>query len=130
MRKGIAAGFYFVALAGIIGIFSIVRFLMWAPAHNSMDYVILVALVAGVAADVVLLIKDWDLLTVFATACYSIGAVKMLTDSVGSFVDAFQGINMFGDATQVGTIIQIAAVMLVSVLLSIIAAFMKRWKEA
>ena len=52
-----------------------------------------------------------------------------VTNQVGSFVDAFQGINMFGDATQVGTIISISIVMAVSMVLTVLAGFMRRKKE-
>ena len=80
----------------------------------------------GILADVILLVKEMDILKVIATAAYTIAAVRLLADSVGSFVDAFQGIVMFGDATQVGTIVSIAAVMLAAVLVSVIASFMKQ----
>lgn len=123
-----AAGFYFAAAAAMIAVVSVIRYLMWAPAHKSMDIVVAAALILGIVIDIVLIVKDNDYLTVIATACYSVAAVKMLTDSVGSFVDAFQGINMFGDATQVSIILSIFAVMAVSILLSIIASFLRRVK--
>ena len=44
-------------------------------------------------------------------------------------MDAFQGINMFGDATQVNTIVSISVVMGIGVALSVIASFLKRVKE-
>lgn len=119
-------GGYFILLAGIIAIISLVRYLLWAPAHNSMDYIILAALAAGCLLDVILVFRDNAYMVIAATACYSIAGVKLLTNSVGSFVDAFQGINMFGDATQVGTIISIAGVMFVGIVLSICAGFLKR----
>ena len=125
MLKNKAAGFYFAIIACVIGIISMIRFVMWAPKHNSMDYIIIAALVIGIVLDIVLMVREYSILKVLATACYSVAAVKILTDSVGSFVDALQGINMFGDATQVGTIISIAAVMFVGVLLSIISSFLK-----
>jgi len=125
MLKNKAAGFYFAIIACVIGIISMIRFVMWAPKHNSMDYIIIAALVIGIVLDIVLMVREYSILKVLTTACYSVAAVKILTDSVGSFVDAFQGINMFGDATQVGTIISIAAVMFVGVLLSIISSFLK-----
>jgi hypothetical protein len=123
-----AIGFYFVIIAAVVAVVSLIRFLMWAPNHNASDMLIVAALLVGLVADVVIVFKDIDLLNVVATACYSIAAVKIFTDSVGSFVDALQGINMFGDATQVGTIISIGAVMWVGVLLSIIASFLKKVK--
>jgi len=124
-----AVGFYFIVLAGIAAVISVIRFLMWAPKHSSMDMVVAVMLVIGIVIDVVLMIKDNDYLVILSTACYSVAVVKLLTNSVGSFVDALQGINMFGDSSQVGTIVSISVVMAVSVILSVIAGFLKRVKE-
>ncbi len=124
-----AVGFYFVIVTMLLGIISIIRFVVWGSAHDTMDMLTIAALIAAVILDIILVVKDNDYLIIVATACYSIAAVKLLTDSVGSFVDAFQGINMFGDASQVGTIISISAVMGVSILLSIISGFLKRVKE-
>lgn len=124
-----AIGFYFIVLAPLLGIISFIRYVMWAPAHNAMDIIIVAALVIGIVLDIVLIMKDSDYLVILTTVCYSIATVKLLTNSVGSFVDAFQGINMFGDATQVGTIISIGSVMGISILLSIISGFLRRVKE-
>lgn len=124
-----AVGFYFIILAAAAALISVIRFLIWAPGHAAMDAVIVVTLIAGIVLDILIMVKDNDYLTIAATVMYSIAVVKLLTNSVGSFVDAFQGINMFGDATQVNTIVSISMVMAVSVLLSIIAGFLKRVKE-
>ncbi len=124
-----AIGFYVIALAALVALISVIRFLMWAPNHAAMDAVIVVALVVGIVIDIVIMVKDNDYLTIAATACYSVAVVRLLTNSVGSFVDAFQGINMFGDATQVNTIVSISVVMGIGVALSVIASFLKRVKE-
>lgn len=124
-----AVGFYFVVLAAVAALISLIRFLIWAPGHSAMDAVIAAALIAGILLDILLMVKDNDYLTIAATAMYSIAAVRLLTNSVGSFVDAFQGINMFGDATQVNTIISISTMMAAGVVLSILASFLKRVKE-
>lgn len=123
-----AGGFYFLIVTAVIGIVSLIRFIIWAPAHNAMDTMVVAAIIIGLILNVILFVKDHDFLIVLMTACYSVATVKILTDSVGSFVDAFQGINMFGDAAQVGTIVSISAVLAVGVLLSIIASFLKRVK--
>lgn len=123
-----AVGFYFLIVTAVIGIVSLIRFIIWAPAHNAMDIMVVAAIVIGLILNVILFVKDHDFLIVLMTASYSVATVKILTDSVGSFVDAFQGINMFGDAAQVGTIVSISAVLAVGVLLSIIASFLKRVK--
>ena len=124
-----AVGFYFIVLAALLGVISLVRYAVWAPAHDAMDALTMAALVIGIVIGIILMVKDNDYLVIVMTVCYSIATVKLLTDSVGSFVDAIQGINMFGDSSQVGTIISIAAVMGVSILLSILSGFLKRVKE-
>ena len=120
------AGFYFAAFAGLVAIVSIIRYVTWAPAHNAMNTIIWGALILGLAIDIVLVFYDNDYLIIAATACYSVALFQLLADSVGSFVDMFQGIVMFGDSTQVGTIVSISSLIGVSILASIIASFMKR----
>jgi len=127
--KNKAIGFYVLAAAAVLAVISLVRFLVWAPAHSALNPLTLVSLLVGVAINAVLLAKDNDYLVIAMTACYTVAVGKLLSDSVGSFVDAFQGISMFGDATQVGTIISIAAVLGIAVVLSIAAGFMPRVKE-
>ncbi len=72
---------------------------------------------------------DNDFLVIAVTALLSAALLQLLVDSVGSFVDAFQGIVMFGDPTQVGSIISISAFICVGILASIIAGFLKRKKS-
>lgn len=122
-------GYYLTAVAAAAGIISAIRFVLWAPSHYAMDLIILVGLAVGIIVDVILFFKDNEYLMVLSTVCYSIALFKLLTNSVGSFVDSYQGINMFGDSTQVGMILSISIGMAVSVLLSIVASFMKRIKE-
>lgn len=123
-----AIGFYVIVFAVLMALVSMIRFLMWAPNHAAMDMMIVAFLVVGIIIDIVIMLKDNDYLTIAATACYSVAVARLLTNSVGSFVDAFQGINMFGDATQVNTIVSISTVMGISVVSSILASFLKRVK--
>ncbi len=123
------AGFYLIVVAAAAAVISLIRFCIWAPAHHAMDMTILLTLAAGIVMNLVMVMKDEDILVVFSTACYAYALFRHLTNQVGSFVDAFQGINMFGDATQVGTIVSISIGMAVSVVLAILAGFMRREKE-
>ena len=119
-------GLCVVVLAFIVAVISLVRYLAWAPAHNATNSLVVAALIIGIVLNVIVVFKDEDLLLVAVTACYSFAVFRHLADQVGSFVDAFQGINMFGDATQVGNIISIAIVMGLCVVLTIISGFLKR----
>lgn len=126
--EGKAYGICVVALSFIAAVIALIRYLLWAPAHNTTNSLVVAALVIGIIINVIVVFKDEDILLVALTACYSFAVFRHLADQVGSFVDAFQGINMFGDATQVGNIISIAIIMGASVLLAIISGFVKREK--
>lgn len=126
--KNKSIGTIFVCLSFITALISIIRYLSWAPAHNALDGLVVASLVVGMVLCAVDFFKDEDLLIIVTTACFSFAVFKHLTNQVGSFVDAFQGINMFGDATQVGTIVSIAIVMGISTIAIIISGFMNREK--
>ncbi len=119
-------GMCVVALAFIAAVVSLIKYLTWASAHNATNALVVLALVVGIILNALVVIKDEDLILVAVTACYSFAVFRHLADQVGSFVDAFQGINMFGDATQVGNIVSIAIVMGVGALLVIVSGFLKR----
>lgn len=121
-----AIGFYFMVLSGVLAIIAISRYASWAPANYVMNPLILAVLIIGIVLDLLLVLYDNDYLVVAATACYSVALFQLLADNVGSFVDAFQGIVMFGDPTQVGTILSISYIIAGSILASIIASFTKR----
>lgn len=123
-----AAGYYFVLIACILGLISCVRFQLWGMAAGTADTITLALLILGVVLSVVLLVRDMDWLVIAASTCYMAAAAKIVTDNVGSFVDYIQGINLFGDASQVSNIISISAVIAVGALLSIIASFLRRVK--
>jgi hypothetical protein len=89
---------------------------------------IVAALVVGIILDLITIGKDEDLLIVISTACYAFALFRHFTNQVGSFVDKFQGINLFGDASQVSTIISIGVMMAICPVLSVLAGFMKREK--
>lgn len=122
-------GFIFVPLAVIMGLISFILFVRWAPQHNEMDMLILIPLIAAVLADIWMFKNENDWVQIISTACYGISVFRLLTNSVGSFVDAFQGIKMFGDATQVGTILTISKFLLAASVFSIIASFARLNKQ-
>ena len=129
LRKDRAFGFYVLALAGLLAVVSLIRFIGWAPAHNAMNTLILLGLVVGFAVNVLLLLYDNDYLIIIMTALYSIALFQLLVDSVGSFVDAYQGIVMFGDPSQVGTILSISAFIMASIIASVVSGFVSRKKQ-
>ena len=126
--RNTGAGGYVAVAAAAAAIVSLVRFAGWAPSHGAMDGWIVGALVVALALTGLLFFKAHAYVMIGLTSCYTLAMARLLSISVGSFVDALKGINMFGDSSQVGTILSIAGLMLASVLLSIVAGFLKHTK--
>lgn len=126
--KGRGIGFYFLLLAGVLAVASFLYYLTWARANYAVSTLVLVGLGAGFALNVLILFFDSDYLVVGITVGYSVALCQLLVDSVGSFADAYQGIVMFGDPTQVGTIIRIGLIIGAGVLASIVSGFVARRK--
>lgn len=122
------AGFYLLLLAGILAITSGVYYLLWSTANYNMNQMIPIVWGVGLLVNILLLFWDNDYLLILITALYSIGLFQLLVDSAGSFADAYQGIVMFGDPTQIGTILTISAIIAVGILACIAAGFMGRRK--
>ena len=119
--KNKAAGFYLLLVALVFAVISTIYYVSWAQANFAMNSVVVIAMAAGLAV---------NLLVVILTALYGVGMIQLLVDNAGSFADAYQGIVMFGDPTQVGTVLTIAALAAVAALAVIVAGFMNRRKAA
>lgn len=128
MMKNKSIGAVFVIISIVLGIVSLIRFCPWANAHQAMDMTVVAAIIGGIILSLVLLVWDEDILMIISCALYAYGVIRHLANQVGSFVDAFQGVNLFGDATQVGTILTIAEIMGAALLAAVIASFLKREK--
>ena len=128
--KNKAAGFYLLLVALVFAVISTIYYVSWAQANFAMNSVVVIAMAAGLAVNLLLLFVDSDYLVVILTALYGVGMIQLLVDNAGSFADAYQGIVMFGDPTQVGTVLTIAALAAVAALATIIAGFMNRRKAA
>lgn len=126
--KNKAAGFYFLVVACVLAVVSFVYYITWAQGLSAVSSVIAAGLLAGIAVNVLLLFFDNDFLVIALTVLYGVAVSQLLVDSVGSFADALQGIVMFGDPTQVGTIISISMLILCGVVMAIISGFTKRVK--
>lgn len=128
--KNKAAGFYLLLVALVFAVISTIYYVSWAQANFAMNSVVVIAMAAGLAVNLLLLFVDSDYLVVILTALYGVGMIQLLVDNAGSFADAYQGIVMFGDPTQVGTVLTIAALAAVAALAAIVAGFMNRRKAA
>ena len=95
----------------------------------NLDIMIILGFIVGIVLGILLMFYENPILIVLTTAAFAVAGIRLLTDSVGSFVDAYQGINMFGDATQVGNIISMTVLIMIGVVASLVSSFLKRVKE-
>ena len=126
--KGKAAGFYLLLIAMILGIVATIGYVVWGKANYAMNNVVVIAMAAGVAVNLLILFVDSDYLLVGLTALYSVGMLQLIVDNAGSFADAYQGIVMFGDPTQVGAVLTMAGMIAAGVMAVIAAGFIGRKK--
>ena len=126
--KGKAAGFYLLLIAMILGIVATIGYVVWGKANYAMNNVVVIAMAAGVAVNLLILFVDSDYLLVGLTALYSVGMLQLVVDNAGSFADAYQGIVMFGDPTQVGAVLTMAGMIAAGVMTVIAAGFIGRKK--
>lgn len=126
--KGKAAGFYLLLIAMILGIVATIGYVVWGKANYAMNNVVVIAMAAGVAVNLLILFADSDYLLVGLTALYSVGMLQLIVDNAGSFADAYQGIVMFGDPTQVGAVLTMAGMIAAGVMAVIAAGFIGRKK--
>ena len=125
-----AAGFYLLLVSGVLALASFIYYVTWGQANYATNAIVIVTLTIGFAINILLLFYDNDYLIIVVTGLYSAALCQLIMDNVGSFVDAYQGIIMFGDPTQVGTVLSIAALMGMGVLVCIVSGFLNRKKQA
>ena len=123
------AGAWFALAAAVLALAADVIFLIWATAHGGVLPKIWIPLLGTAAAEILLILTDLEYFGIIGSACSAVALFSLLDRSVGSFVDAFQGIVMFGDSTQVGLILLMAGLMAVSMILCVLSCFAKRVKK-
>lgn len=126
--KGKAAGFYLLLVAMVLGVIATISYVVWGNANYAMNNVVVIAMGVGLAVNLLMLLVDSDYLLVALTALYSVGMFQLIVDNAGSFADAYQGIVMFGDPTQVGAVLTMAGMIAAGVIAVIIAGFIGRKK--
>lgn len=126
--KNKTAGFYLLLIAIILGIVATISYTVWGNANYALNKVVVIAMGAGLAVNLLMLFVDSDYLLVGLTALYSVGMFQLIVDNAGSFADAYQGIVMFGDPTQVGAVLTMAGMIAVCVISVIVAGFIGRRK--
>ncbi len=131
LKKG--AGAYLGILVGVLALASLILYLTYATSADGlfMPWVV-VCLLLVVGFEVILFFFDNDFLPILVAAlgAAAFGCFAMdPPETIGSVVDYFQNIVMFGNPEKFGIIIALAVLMLGMTLLAIIACFPERVKK-
>lgn len=122
--KSREVGAYVLIAALLLEAVSLVNYLAWAAGLQKIDPIIAGGFGLGLVVGIGALVLGSDLLAVLNTALCSCAVMQLVVSNAGSFADAYQGIVMFGDPSQVGRIVTICASALLCVLLLIVSGFL------
>ena len=132
MKK--SAGAYLGIAVEVLALISLILYLTYATSADGLFMPwVLVCLLLVLALEAVLFFFDNDLIPILAAAlsATAFGCFAMdPPETIGSVVDYFQNIVMFGNPEKFGIIIALAALMLGMTLLAVIACFPERVKKA
>lgn len=128
-----SAGAYAGLLVGLLAIVSLGLYMIYGTsADGLMVTAIPVMLGVIVLTEAVLFFLDNDWLPVLAAAlsaaCFGLFAYTP-PETIGSIVDYYQNIVMFGNPEKFGLIVAVLAVMLLMMVVAIAACFMRRTKK-
>ncbi len=121
--RKIGAGFLLSAAALLLAGGALAFYLIWGSAKYAVNPAAAGFLAGGLVLNIVGLFFRCGYLTAAMTGLYGAAMMKVAADNAGSFADAYQGIVMFGDPTQVGTVLTICGLMLAAAVLSIASGF-------
>ena len=129
-KKGVGA-FLGIGVAAL-AIVSLILYLVYATSADGLFMPwVLALLLMIVAAEAILFFLDNDYLPILVSALSAAAFGCFLMDppeTIGSVVDYFQNIVMFGNPEKFGIIMALTGILLLMTVIAVIACFMKRVK--
>lgn len=127
--KDKAAGFYFGAVGGILMVLTLMIYAINMKALDQRNMLVVLPLLLAVIVEIGLYFKDNDWLKIIAPVLCSIAFASFAVDSVGTLVDYFFNLTMFGNKATMGTVTFLLILMGMELVVLIISSFMKGIKE-
>ena len=118
-------GAYVCLAASILAAVCLVMYLI-AGAASSVVWIFLVLAVILGAAGFFVKHAAADVCGLLAMACVTYAFCRYLYDSITVFLDALNGITMFGSSTSLSSVITLLVLLFLSALCFIVSCFMKR----
>lgn len=123
--KDKAAGFYVGAAGGILMLLTLVIYAANMKALDQKNMLVIFPLLLAVIVEVGIYFKENDWLKVIAPVLCSIALASFAVDSVGTLVDYFFNLTMFGNKATMGTVTILLSLMGIELIVLLISSFMK-----
>lgn len=118
------AGFYLGLAGGVLALAAGVLYLAYAKASGTLNTLVLLPLALVIVLDICSVFCDSDYLPILSAALAAVPLCVFLIDSVYTFVGYFLNLAMFGDASMMGAIVQLCAVMGMGLLCQLLSCFL------
>lgn len=123
--KDKAVGFYVGAAGGILMLLTLVIYAANMKALDQKNMLVIFPLLLAVIVEVGIYFKENDWLKVIAPVLCSIALASFAVDSVGTLVDYFFNLTMFGNKATMGTVTILLSLMGIELIVLLISSFMK-----
>lgn len=123
--KDKAAGFYVGAAGGILMLLTLVIYAANMKALDQKNMLVIFPLLLAVIVEIGIYFKENDWLKIIAPVLCSIALASFAVDSVGTLVDYFFNLTMFGNKATMGTVTILLSLMGIELVVLLISSFMK-----
>lgn len=123
--KDKAVGFYVGAAGGILMLLTLVIYAANMKALDQKNMLVIFPLLLAVIVEIGIYFKENDWLKVIAPVLCSIALASFAVDSVGTLVDYFFNLTMFGNKATMGTVTILLSLMGIELIVLLISSFMK-----
>ena len=124
-----AAGGYLGILTMILGIFIAGYYCVFSIKEGVFHIPLMICLVLGIFCELICAVREIGILPVAAMVLYESALMLFVKSNLGSFVNYFNGVGMFGGSGDITTIFILIALFLILIVIEIVSCFMKRSKE-
>lgn len=123
--KDKAAGFYVGAAGGILMLLTLAIYAANMKALDQKNMLVIFPLLLAVIVEIGIYFKENDWLKIIAPVLCSIALASFAVDSVGTLVDYFFNLTMFGNKATMGTVTILLSLMGIELVVLLISSFMK-----
>lgn len=124
--SGRTMGFYLGLAGGVLAVIALILYVIYGNVTGERNMMVLLPLTAAAALQVVSIFVDSDELVIVSPALCAVALSAFIVDSINTLVGYFFNLDMFGDASMIGSVAQISIFTGVAVVVLLVSSFMKK----